>query len=94
MEAQKLDAMGRIDPSEGTQYDTYDRIIEAAQDAKNNNFKQAELQIKQENITNKDNQESKKLGVKLDELALRARELDLKEKAINASKFNSIVNKN
>ena len=50
--------------------------------------------IKQENITNKDNQESKKLGVKLDELALRARELDLKEKAINASKFNSIVNKN
>lgn len=94
MEAQKLDAMGRIDPSEGTQYDTYDRITEAAQDAKNNNFKQAELQIKQENITNKDNQESKKLGVKLDELALRARELDLKEKAINASKFNSIVNKN
>lgn len=93
LEEARIDATAKINQRDYSQEGT-DAIIKATQDGISNSFKQADINIKQENINNKDAQEKSKLGLKTDELALRARELDIKERGQELTHINSIINKN
>ena len=93
LEEARIDATSRVNQRAFSQEGT-DAVIEATREGISNSFKQADLQLKEMNINNKDEQERAKLGVKTEELAMRARELDIKERGQELTHVNSIINKN
>lgn len=93
LEEARIDATAKVNQKNYSQEGT-DAIIKATQDGINNSFKQADLAIKQQNIDNKNSQERDKLMLKVQELAMRSRELDIKERGQELTHLNSVINKN
>jgi hypothetical protein len=93
LEEKRIDATSRVNQKEFNQ-DGTDAVIEATRDGITNSFKQAELNLKELNINNKNEQEEAKLGNKVQELALKARQLNVQEEGQRLQHQNSIINKN
>lgn len=93
LEEKRIDATARVNQREFNQSGT-DAVNEAARDGIANSFKQADLQLKERGLDEKGDIENSKLGLKLEELALKARELNIKEEGQRLQHQNSIINKN
>lgn len=90
MEAQKLDAIGRIDPSEGEQYNTYDLLDKATQ----NKYKEAEIGIKTTDLDRKTQADKDSKAMQLQKLANESEGLRLKSKQLDIQREGNIINKN
>ena len=72
----------------------FDRIDEAAKQAMQDNFKEREVALKESTIASKQDDSKFNRSIELRKLALETEALRLKDKAIEATKQNSLVNKN
>lgn len=91
LEAERIQALGRASDKQ-SDIQGINAINEASREAINNNFKQQELEVKQSLAENKASETKMKLDKINEDLKLRARELELKKEAIEASKINSFRN--
>lgn len=72
----------------------FDRITEAAQTALENNYKEQDMGLKTQEADRKKTADVESNKIELRKLALKAEELKLKNKQIEAQKFTSTINKN
>lgn len=90
----EISSIGRLGDNENTNEDLLDRIEKAAQNESNNEFRDREASVKEKDTDSKIADRNAQRATELEKLALKAKELNLKEQQIEASKFNSIINKN
>ena len=93
IEGKYIDSLGRA-ASKDSDLEAYDRIDKAAQQSLSNQYKETEIGIKQNDTTRKEQADVEHNKREIQKLRLKAEELRLKDKAIEAGKFTSIINKN
>lgn len=93
IESERISALGRASDKKSDE-SGFDKINEATRDALNNNFREKELNIKEEIKDSKIEIEKQKLDRFDEELKIRLKELDLKKKISEDNKFIALINKN
>lgn len=88
-----IDGMSRVS-DKNLGIDAYGKVEEAAQRALDNEFASKELGIKEQEFLRKENADSNLNAREEAKLALKNRELDLKEKEIQVTQQGNIINKN
>jgi hypothetical protein len=72
----------------------YNRITEAAQTSLQNNYTEVGLGLQQQEVDRKENSDKTNTNIELRKLALKSQELALRNKQIDSTNRNSVINKN
>lgn len=90
----EINSVGRLSDNETINQDLLDRIEKTAQGDINNDFRQQEIDNKLKDVDGHIEDKRSQRLIELEKLDLKRQELNLRQKGIEATKFNSIINKN
>lgn len=93
VESAYIQAIGKAADS-NAQDAAFDRLSNAAQQALENSYSEADLNLKQQEATRKEGNDKVSNNIELRKLQLKSQELALKNKQIDSTNRNSVINKN
>ena len=93
LEAERINALGRASDKQ-SDVTGINAINKATQDAFDNDYKQADLSLKEKQVAIKEQESQAKLTREAEELKIRLQELALKREKLNTDRYVATINKN